>query len=316
MGDTSIAWTEKSWNPIAAFDRETGKRGWFCVHASPGCLHCYAEARNKWIGNGHAYRVPEADKVELRIVETQLREPFAWRKTHRVFVCSMTDLFYDGHSDDMVDQVFAVMALARRHTFQLLTKRAGRMCSYLRDRATYQRVRALLDDRSTVAALYWQSLSRAEREQRQNHQWWTDLPPKGWPLPNVWCGVSAEDQARWDQRWPLLRETPAVVRWVSYEPALTPVDFRDVGGQLHWVVVGGESGPGARPFDLQWARDVVTQCRANGVAPFVKQLGAKPFACASGVGHGQLIALDDAKGEDPAEWPADLRVREWPRVRE
>jgi hypothetical protein len=157
-----------------------------------------------------------------------------------------------------------------------------------------------------------------------------------WPLPNVWLGVSCEDQATADERIPVLLDTPAAVRFVSAEPLLGPVDLshwlnipapevfeddplaahlmaeaiRDGQGDcrrgIDWVIVGGESGPGARPFDLAWARALVGQCRDAGVACFVKQLGAQPQT------RFDVLHLDDRKGGDPAEWPEDLRVRQFP----
>lgn len=165
-----------------------------------------------------------------------------------------------------------------------------------------------------------------------------------WPLPNVWLGISCEDQQRADARIPDLLATPAAVRFVSYEPALGPVDFTHIEfrratwysaledhdgfgllGAVHpaldWVIVGGESGPGARPFEIKWARDVIRQCREAGVACFVKQLGAKPYSIADHISHrgnslplpnGFYRHLNDRKGGNWDEWPADLRVRNFP----
>jgi protein gp37 len=132
-----------------------------------------------------------------------------------------------------------------------------------------------------------------------------------WPLPNVWLGVSVEDRASLP-RLDTLRETPAALRFVSIEPLLEDLGRIRLGG-IDWVIVGGESGPGARPFDLAWARSTVQQCRAGGVPVFVKQLGAKPYDGDS-LGHERYdLLLRDRKGADPAEWPEDLRVREFPR---
>ena len=172
-------------------------------------------------------------------------------------------------------------------------------------------------------------------------QWWSYLYGRGWPLPNVWLGVSAEDQETADARIPQLLDTPAAVRFVSAEPLLGPInlaplhtrDFvygidrhaslyalRGKGGyqipdshwmedfaKLDWVIIGGESGPQARPMDATWARALVDQCRDAGVSCFVKQLGKRPVM-------GEVpVSLRDSKGGDPSEWPEDLRVREWPR---
>jgi protein gp37 len=147
-----------------------------------------------------------------------------------------------------------------------------------------------------------------------------------WPLPNVWLGVSVEDQKTADERIPLLLKTPAAVRFVSYEPALGPVDFErwvdrtTDGSGIDWLIIGGESGPGARPCDIEWIRSAVRQCKAAGVAVFMKQLGAKPGKSIrapdsdhSGRDYWEPIKLKSRKGGDPTEWPADLRVREFPK---
>jgi protein gp37 len=154
-----------------------------------------------------------------------------------------------------------------------------------------------------------------------------------WPPPSLWAGVSVEDQATADERIPLLLESPAAIRFVSMEPALGPVTFppavlgclghiaETFGNPLiHWIIVGGESGPRARPFNIEWARSTVQQCHEAGVACFVKQLGTLPFerrrcdapACNCGGEHDHRVILADRKGEDPTEWPEDLRVREFP----
>jgi protein gp37 len=175
-------------------------------------------------------------------------------------------------------------------------------------------------------------------------QWAISRP---FPLPNVWLGVSVEDQATADERITLLLQTPAAVRFVSYEPALGPVDFSRWMWPMHWhwdgnfgtpeqaiaagafaerkrqalvsayavfldwLIVGGESGPGARPFDVAWARSAIRQCREAGVPVFIKQLGARPWEPVEGVGP-MPMHLKNAKGGVPAEWPEDLRVREFP----
>ena len=147
-------------------------------------------------------------------------------------------------------------------------------------------------------------------------------------IPNLWLGVSAEDQKNADERIPLLLKTPAAVRFVSYEPALGPIDFRgwltatsQSDPMLDWILVGGESGPAARPFNIQWARDVIAQCRVDGIACFTKQLGAKPYLHfernireESPGFEPTMIRLKDRKGGTAEEWPADLRVRQWPVI--
>ena len=316
-----IEWTDATWNPT---------RG--CRRISPGCVNCYAEkVAARFCGPG----LPYEGLVKLgrwngkaRFVPDKLDLPLRWRKSRRIFVNSMSDLFYDGFSDEQIDQVLAVMLLAPQHTFQVLTKRAERMARYLSDPGLYMRILA------GPASELRQRMPRLMAIGISN--------PAAAPAKWIWWGVSVEDQQRADERIPHLLQTPAAVRFVSYEPALGPVNFglrpmRDGCGPkpikatgLDWLIVGGESGTGARPFDIAWARSAVAQCKAAGVPVFVKQMGANPVglrddvcdACSWGLvvprkQHGLDCpggpVLHDPKGGDMAEWPADLRVREFPR---
>jgi len=217
-----------------------------------------------------------------------------------------------GISDAFIDRVFAVMALTPQHTFQVLTKRTERMRAYLL--ALTNRLGDLWD--------------------LTNQPTWIALPPgrsfprypENWPLPNVWLGVSVENQHFADERIPLLLQTPAAVRFISAEPLLGPVtlaqfhngtvsrDWVRGGTRLDWVIVGGESGPNSRPFDLAWGRSIVHQCQAAGVACFVKQLGAQPLGDIPAP-LPRLVKLMDRKGGEIDEWPEDLRVREFPEAR-
>lgn len=318
---TTIAWTSETWNPIRAVNRITGKVGWYCQKVSPGCKNCYAQAMNRYRGNGRKYDVAGAENLHIGISVDALEKPLKWKKGRRVFVCSMTDLFLEQHTDEMIDQVFAVMALASQHTFQVLTKRPERMQEYLAGWSEGGMTRVdVLKNEGERYALATGRGSIIDIE--------TSEGTRPWPLPNVWLGVSAEDQQRAEERIPFLLETPAAVRWVSYEPALGPINFEKIGkfrnedlsaleecvghverAKLDWVVVGGESGPGARPFTPGWAMDVINQCRPIGMETkvFVKQMGS-------------VIAKRDgyknSKGEDPSEWPEQLRVREYPRTKE
>jgi protein gp37 len=304
---SAIEWTDATWNPV---------RG--CVKVSPGCAHCYAETfAERWRGvPGHSY----AQGFDLRLVPEKLAEPLRWKTPRRVFVNSMSDLFQDGVPDEYIDQVFAVMALAPEHTFQVLTKRAERLQSYLTTSSRHAAIVAAMDMPSWLPA--GRPFPRV---------------PENWPMPNVWLGVSVENQHFANERIPLLLQTPAAVRFISAEPLLGPVDLRcvaprddfwvdaldtpDASRRLQWVIVGGESGVGARPCDLASVRALVAQCGAAGVPCFVKQLGAHPqqrvmygpatFA-ADQVVHSEALRLTSRKGGDMTEWPADLRVREWP----
>jgi protein gp37 len=318
---TLIQWTDETWNPIAAFDRETGKRGWFCVHASTGCLNCYAEKRNTWRGNGHVYRAPDLAKVDIRLIGEVLAKPLHWKRPRMVFPCSMTDLFFDAHSLETIARVFAVMALTPQHTYQVLTKRAQRMREVVQSSAFRDLVTLFVEELSSAPARF------------------------AWPLPNVWVGVSTENQCAANERVPELLQTPAAVHWVSAEPLLERIDFLESVRVLHrrtgdfdpvfntrggidWIVVGGESGAHARPFDVAWARHVVRQCTDHGVRVFVKQLGTKPgFRLEDEEARGNMAPsfhhydqasglyikkLDDSHGGDPTQWPEELRVREMP----
>lgn len=323
---TGIEWTDASWNPI---------RG--CSRVSEGCRHCYAETvAARFSGPGQPYEglagyvTRPGGRREARwtgrvdFVPHMLEQPLRWRWRRRIFVNSMSDLFHESIPDDWIDRIFAVMALAPRHTFQLLTKRPERMLRYMTNPATPGLLaRALIDGyllggdsvSPHATGAHWPVRSIGDIDCPD------DVGMKQWPLPNVWLGVSVEDQATADERIPLLLSAPAAVRWISAEPLLEAVDLESLpdgsvptGKTLDWVVVGGESGPDARPFDLDWARSLVDQCQAAGVAVFVKQLGSRPVREADrerGLAAG-LVRLTDRKGADPAEWPAELRVQQYP----
>lgn len=305
---TTIEWTEQTWNPTTGCDR-----------TSPGCDRCYALTMAKRLkGMGSAKYQNDGDPKTsgpgfgITMHPRTLTDPLRWRKPGRVFVNSMSDLFHAGVTDDFIAHAFAVMALTPQHTYQLLTKRHGRMRSLLSSQEFLRQV----DD---------------HREHTR--------PGCGdfdWPLPNVWLGVSVEDQKWADIRIPALLDTPAAVRFLSCEPLLGPVRLthqdhtgheRDYDGDwicldcstdeehvpwrtvspttlgIDWVIVGGESGPGARSFDPQWAADLIRDSRLVGAAPFVKQLGSV---------WARTNNATDTKGGKPDDWPADLRVREYP----
>ena len=295
---TTIEWTNETWNPLRARRKDGGGRlGWACVRISQGCVNCYAATQNQSQravgGTGLDYTVTALAQVETVMLPTHLDKPLHWRKPRRIFVCSMTDLFGEWVTDEQIGEIFDVMARARQHTYQLLTKRPDRMREWITARADVP-----IGTPKLPGGYGW-------------------LSTEPWPLPNVWLGTSVEDQRSADERIPHLL---AAVRFVSAEPLLGPVDLigSDVwSSALHvddqktaridWVIVGGESGPRARPMDLAWARSLVAQCRAAGVAPFVKQLGSYPLD------DGRPWAAGEAHGRDMDYWPSDLRIREWPR---
>jgi protein gp37 len=326
MAKTEIEWTDQVWNPI---------RG--CTRISEGCRHCYAERQAVrlsgpgWPYEGLVHSTPAGPRWtgKLSFVEEVLRWPLGLRGRHRIFVNSMSDLFHEDAPDEWIEQIFAVMALAGGQVFQVLTKRARRMRLLLQDEAFQEGV-----------ALFMGKLSR------------TALGVRTWPPPNVWLGVSVENAPAVDERIPELLAAPAALRWISAEPLLGPISVMGYlpghlpvhsGAKLDWVVIGGESGPGARLCRPSWIRSIVRQCRAALVPVFVKQLGAhvvdrndagfdgsEPKAWPDGTeadrwdldpgrqyqGADARILLEDRKGGDPAEWPEDLRIRLYPQTAE
>ncbi|MEC4836084.1 phage Gp37/Gp68 family protein [Mycobacteroides chelonae] len=254
MGDkTGIEWTDATWSPV------TG-----CTRVSDGCLNCYIErstpirvAGRKFDGEGIGA------SLAVQLHPNRLDWPLRKRDGKKIFVCSQADLFHDDVPDEYIARVFAVMALSPHHTFQVLTKRHGRMRSLLNSHAFWGRVGVAGLDRDV-----WLPQSGVSLDQHY--------------LPNVWLGVSAEDQKRADLRIPALLDTPAAVRFISAEPLLGPIDlsrFVEDDGEkfdlppLSWVIVGGESGPGARPMHPDWARSLRDQCVAAGVPFLFKQWG-------------------------------------------
>jgi protein gp37 len=221
-----------------------------------------------------------------------LREPLHWKKPRKVFVNSMSDLFHASNPEANLHLIFGVMAATPQHTYQILTKRHGRM-------------RSLLNDPQFA------HMARHRAEQvfgRPATTRWT------WPLPNVHLGVSVENQKWADIRIPALAQTPAAVRFLSCEPLLGPVDLGDRSNLgIDWIIIGGESGPGARPFNPLWATSLIIQARAAGAAPFVKQLGSV-WARDWTVNGKTVAAHGDTKGGNPDYWPTHLRVREYPKA--
>lgn len=305
---TGISWTDTTWNPV------TG-----CTRVSEGCRNCYAEGlaatrlKDSPRYKGLAVMSPSGphwtNKINLH--PELLLQPLSWRKPRRIFVNSMSDLFHKDVPDSFIDQIVATMALTPQHTYQILTKRADRMRSYFSKLPTNincNRYQAIFD------------AANVQFGSRHTH----------WPLPNVWLGVSVESQEFAKERiWPLL-QTAAAIRFVSAEPLLGPLDLEvieslckdwcvgaTIGTYLDWVIVGGESGPHARPFKLEWARNLRDQCRGSGVPFFAKQLGSNPLDCdvpgAADPKEHMRYHTDHRSGADPAEWPDDLRVQEFPR---
>lgn len=267
---SSIEWTEATWNPVSG-----------CTEVSAGCDRCYAKTFAERFRGTPGHYFERGFDVQLR--PNMLELPLKWRKPKRIFVNSMSDLFHDQVPADYIAQVWAVMAIAQQHTFQVLTKRHARMRSLLTS-GTFQ----------TAVAEHILSMTDAD-----------ELKDAGdpFPLPNVWLGVSTENQQWADIRIPALLDTPAAVRFISAEPLLGPIDllgdaenpgpaivrtlvqtqpntvcgpaeydYDDQVG-IDWVIVGGESGHGSRPMHPDWARSLRDQCQAAGVAFLFKQHG-------------------------------------------
>lgn len=274
---TGIEWTDATWNPV------TG-----CAKVSQGCKHCYAERewpRMTKLVPAYAGR----EFTDVRTHADRLDQPLRWKRPRKVFVNSMSDLFHQDVPFEFIDRVFAVMALSKQHVFQVLTKRPDRMREYMH---RLGRSAKILDDAARTLGYTFEFAGKYMVT---------------WPLPNIWLGVSVEDQAAADERIPLLLDTPAAVRWISAEPLIGSVDLTDIpnqlgvaegqrsinalggyawecdgpdyvdtcniGAQIDWVVVGGESGPKARPMHPDWARSLRDQCQAAGVPFIFKQWG-------------------------------------------
>jgi protein gp37 len=302
MADKSkIEWTDATWNPVTGCDLE-----------SPGCTNCYAMKLAGTRLRNHPSRaglttMTKAGPVwngQVRFNEDWLTQPMEWKRPRRVFVVAHGDLFHPAVPDSWIDKVFAVMALCPQHTFQILTKRAARLHSYLSAARAHPVGLEALDQ--TFAAMARDPKSKVG----------SGVILQGdivhlavWPLPNVWLGVSVEDQRRVDERIPLLLRTPAAKRFVSAEPLLGPVDllphlfiythedaaalecdceptptlpWRDPATtppedidtpRLDWVIAGGESGANARPTHPDWIRTLRDQCATAEVPFFFKQWG-------------------------------------------
>lgn len=268
---TSIEWTDATWNPI------TG-----CSRVSKGCENCYAERLAATRLRDHPSRAGLTDangrwNGKLRFNADWLAQPLRWRRPRKVFVAAHGDLFHEAVPDEWIDQVFAVMALSDRHVFQVLTKRPERMRDYARgcSRRVYSLIDHWMGDGDHPAIPLPAGVRRRLARERLSRRPGAVLAVRE-PLPNVWLGVSAEDQATADERIPILLAAPAAVRWLSAEPLLGPMQIDEyLAGPagLDWVVAGGESGSRARPMEAAWARSLRNQCLCTEVSFFFKQWG-------------------------------------------
>ncbi len=276
---TKIEWTDATWNPIRARhigfgNGERGDKpliGWHCEHVSEGCRNCYAEGFNRRLGTGLDYKPGHRKDVEIYLDEKMLLAPLRWKKPRRIFVCSMTDLFGAFVSDEMIDRMFAVMALRPQHTFQILTKRPERMRHYLSRPAVEVRIGL------SALGLCCDAIALNARSQIGGgiKIKGSDINPgalEQWPLANVHLGTSIEDRAALLDRAGDLRLTPAAKRFFSCEPLLGDLGSI-VLSDIDWVIAGGESGPNARPMHPAWARNLRDQCTEAGTPFLFKQWG-------------------------------------------
>lgn len=358
---TGISWTDHTWNPWQG-----------CRKVSQGCRHCYMYAEKSRYGQEPATVIRSKDATFYAPLKWE-RQAAAAGEQRKVFTCSWSDFFIE-EADPWRDEAFALMALTPHLTYQVLTKRPERMLEYFTQKrflcSVAEDIAALAanigdivwDGRGSNPGNYRTCMGGVPSKEKLARR----RPFPGWPLPNVWLGVSVEDQATADARIPILLQTPATVRFVSYEPALGEVCFRQLRGfsngitpqthdalsgyssdtpwdyiahslpdpqsrgKLDWVICGGESGPKARPCATRWIRSVVQQCARAKTACFVKQLGSTPTCDEADIWpdstiwtpvlthpddekpYSMGVSLRDRKGADPAEWPEDLRIQQFP----
>jgi len=293
---TTIAWTDETINPIVG-----------CSRISAGCQNCYAASAAK---SARLQQFPQYQKVAnwngtTEFVENQLHKPYQWKKSKRIFLGSMTDLFHENTPFSWLEEIMAMVEETPQHTYQILTKRPQRMIEF------FDWYSALCSDES-IGDIKWR------------------MPD------NIWLGVSCENQAMADKRIPLLLEIPAKVRFLSCEPLLEPLDLSkflpiewseiaedwieswpgvgsyNVNDYPNWIIVGGESGTGARPCHVDWIRDIASQCQSAKVPVFVKQLGSNVISSPYIDGVKSHYKLKDRKGADINEFPDDLRLQQFP----
>lgn len=270
---THIEWTDATVNAING-----------CTVLSPGCTNCYAMRLAGTRLRDHPTRTgltsdSKAGPVwngNVRLNESALLQPLRWKRPRRIFWNAHGDIFHPSVPDDWIDRCFAVMALTPQHIHQVLTKRADRMRNYLSSPETPVRI-------ARIQLEQYRSQNMIKRDPLGAGR--IKTISANYPLPNVWLGVSVEDQKRALERIPDLLATPAAIRWLSCEPLLGPIDLGQLLeglpinawltwlDALNWVVVGGESGPGARPMHPDWARALRDQCAAAYAPFFFKQWG-------------------------------------------
>lgn len=283
---TKIEWTGSTWNPI------TG-----CNKISAGCAHCYAADIAKRFWGDRPFS-------EVRFHEDRLSLPLKRKKPTTYFVNSMSDLFHESVTDKQLNWIFAVIALTPHHTYQILTKRPDRMRQYFADmdRSSGRPMKVAAAARSLLEKFF--GMKELDRE------WQNYLAiNRSFPLPNVWLGVTIENQKALRDRSMVLHQMN-LAGWKTFysvEPLLESVDLMLNGCPVDWVIVGGESGAQARPFMLEWARNIQSQCEKQNVPFFFKQPGANAW-------DGDLKLSKHAKGDKLSEIPLDLQIRQFPTI--
>lgn len=326
---TKIEWADSTWSPW---------RG--CTKVSPGCLNCYAETlakRNPAVLGGWGKGAP-------RVLAKNWGDPMR-RNCH--FTCDCGTVRTAAGDPRFGACPVCESPQRKQRVFPSL-------CDWLDDEVSPAWLAGLLALINLTPNLDWLLLTKRPENWRKRidaaalastsfHQLWLVEWLKGTPPANVWSGVSVEDQTRAVERVPRLLEIPAALRWLSVEPMLGPVDLTRIDGDqsssrsmcmvnlltghhtdmgrpcpdvpcIDWVVVGGESGPKARPCDVKWVRRLISDCRRAGVPVFVKQLGSRPEVEAPSGGWMQPVPVRHSKGGDPDEWPDELRVRQFPSL--
>lgn len=260
---TRIEWCEETWSPV------TG-----CTKVSTGCENCFAESMAKRLRGRYGYPADEPFRPTYH--PDRLDIPLHWRKPRRIFVCSMGDLFHPHISYNFVESIWDTMFNSPQHIYQILTKRPERMLEFTETMSRY-------------------------RNRRTDYE-------------NVWLGVSVEDQETADERIPILLNIPAAVRFVSFEPLLGPIEFqfgwlesgpgaslqRDQKGwtgPIDWVIVGGESGPNARPMHPAWPLSIRDQCQEAGTPYFFKGWGSWSPIVYKGSNRIRAVCLTPNRGE-------------------
>jgi len=272
---SKIEWTNETWNPIVG-----------CSKVSSGCDNCYAERMARRLAHmgkeGYGYVTHKKGgwngKIYRKFYNDVINKPLHWKKPRMVFVSSMGDLFHENVPFEWIDKVVEVAEVTPWHTYQFLTKRADRMLEYFKWR--------------------WNNADQHTLDCTKAKQWKKehDIDDVSMYVPNLWLGVTCENQECADMRLPQLLQTPAAVRFVSVEPCLESVNIEYWLHRINWVIVGCESGPKRRECKIEWVRSIIRQCKPAGIPVFVKQL-----------------SINGKISHDIKEWPKDLQVREWPK---